>query len=102
MNKMRTLHLLLYFEFLSIFIFCSNDFISSELSKFGDGLYYIKTDLDLRAYIHFFYNKISFINQTSIFCSYNDNDIFKNKQLTSLQVNNKNINAYESINFTIC
>ena len=61
MNKMRALHLLFYFSFLNTL--CDTDFISSELSKFGDGHYYMKTDLDLKAYIHFFYNKISFINQ---------------------------------------
>ena len=93
MNKMRALHLLFYFSFLNTL--CDSDFISSELSKFGDGHYYMKTDLDLKAYIHFFYNKISFINQPSIFCSYHYNDVYKNKQSTSLQVNNKNINAYE-------
>ena len=93
MNKMRALHLLFYFSFLNTL--CESDFFSSELSKFGDGHYYMKTDLDLKAYIHFFYNKISFINQPSIFCSYHYKDVYKNKQSTSLQVNNKNINAYE-------
>lgn len=93
MNKMRALHLLFYFSFLTTL--CESDFISLELSKFGDGHYYMKTDLDLKAYIHFFYNKISFINQPSIFCSYHYKDVYKNKQSTSLQVNNKNINAYE-------